>query len=245
LIDQRLRVTPFNFIKRRLVGPIVAWLDRHIDLYYIANGSLRREIALRAPACRGLLLDVGCGYQPYRELFTTIDGYVAMDRTTAAAPDLCGDALALPFGDALFDTVICNQVLEHVPDPARVMSEVARVLKPCGQLLLTTPQTWGLHLEPYDFYRYTKYGLAHLGRQAGFDVIDVVPTTGLAATIAQRIVDTISVAYVAPARIAYRGPAKALLLPILWIGNGLDHVLRRRGDTLDNLMFARKKPDGT
>jgi len=46
-------VTPLDVIKRRLVGPVVAWLDRYIDLYYIANGALRREIALRAPGCRG------------------------------------------------------------------------------------------------------------------------------------------------------------------------------------------------
>lgn len=236
-------MTPFAFIKRHVVGPVAAWLDRRIDLYYVANGALRREIALRAPACHGLLLDIGCGYQPYRALFTAIDRYIAMDRGTVTAPDLCGDGLALPFGDAVFDTVICNQVLEHVPDPARLLCEAARVLKPGGHLLLTTPQTWGLHLEPYDFYRYTKYGLAHLGRQAGFDVLEVVPTTGLAATVAQRIVDTISVAHVEAARVAYRGPAKAMLLPILWIGNGLDYLLRRRGDTLDNVMFARKKPD--
>lgn len=237
-------MSPLDLLKRRVIGPAAGWLDQHIDLYYIANGSLRREIARRAPLCRGLLLDVGCGYQPYRALFTGVARYVAMDRTAETSPNLCGDALALPFGDALFDTVLCNQVLEHVPDPARAMAEAARVLKPGGHLLLTTPQTWGLHLEPYDFYRYTKYGLAHLGRQAGFEVLEVVPTTGLAATVAQRIVDVISVACVAPARLVFRAPAKLLLLPILWLGSGLDILLRHRGDTLDNLMLARKKPDG-
>lgn len=43
-----------------------------------------------------------------------------------------GDAMALDFGDATFDAVICSQVYEHVPDPVRMMQEIKRVLRPGG-----------------------------------------------------------------------------------------------------------------
>jgi len=43
-----------------------------------------------------------------------------------------GDAMQLDFADASFDVVICSQVYEHVPDPARMMNEISRVLAPEG-----------------------------------------------------------------------------------------------------------------
>ncbi len=236
-------MTPVDFVKLKLADPVLAWLDRHIDLYCIANGALRREIALRAPLCRGVLLDVGCGAQPYRSLFASVERYVAMDVHRAPGVDLCGDAQMLPFRCAAFDSVLCNQVLEHVPEPARLLREVARVLKADGCLLLTAPQTWGLHLEPHDFYRYTKYGLSYLGREAGFEVLEVVPTTGLAATLAQRIADTLSEGGLQSSRAIFRVQGKMLVLPLLWLGRALDRIFGRRGDTLDNVMLARRRLD--
>lgn len=53
-----------------------------------------------------------------------------------------GDAYALPFPDAHFDAVICSEVLEHVPDVAGVLREIARVLKPGGRFVGTVPRAW-------------------------------------------------------------------------------------------------------
>jgi dolichol-phosphate mannosyltransferase len=50
-----------------------------------------------------------------------------------------GTVFALPFADASFDAVICSEVLEHVPDEARVVEELSRVLRPGGMLILGTP----------------------------------------------------------------------------------------------------------
>jgi hypothetical protein len=49
------------------------------------------------------------------------------------------DLESLSFASERFDLVISNDVLEHVPDPARALCEIRRVLKPGGQLFLTTP----------------------------------------------------------------------------------------------------------
>ena len=78
----------------------------------------------------------------------------------------------LPFGDRSFETVFSSQVLEHVPEPWRMVEDMARVLKPGGHLILTAPHIWGLHEVPHDYFRFTSYGLQHLARRAGPGVGD-------------------------------------------------------------------------
>jgi SAM-dependent methyltransferase len=78
-----------------------------------------------------------------------------------------------------FDTVLLLDVLEHVPDPAKVLSEIYRVLRPGGTLILSVPHLSRLHEEPYDFYRFTKYGLTHLLEVAAFRQIVVNQCGGI------------------------------------------------------------------
>jgi len=49
------------------------------------------------------------------------------------------DATRIPFGDEHFDVIICNHVLEHIPDDRKVLSELFRVLRPGGFAVLQTP----------------------------------------------------------------------------------------------------------
>ena len=201
---------------------------------------LHDAIKQRAHHVQGRLLDLGCGGGPYRELFSHVSSYIGLDIAPSQNVDVAADAQVLPFMDNCFDTVLCNEVLEHVAEPSQLMSEVARVLKPGGFLLLTTPQTWGLHHEPHDYYRYTHYGLRHQAEKAGLLVVSVTPTCGIWATSAQRIVDTIAHDF------ASSWPAGAvrllsiLLGPVLLIGAALDKLSGARGDTLDNVLVARK-----
>lgn len=57
-----------------------------------------------------------------------------------ASIEVQADAIALPFDDDTFDRVIASEVLEHVPDDARAMAELARVLKPSGRMAVTVPR---------------------------------------------------------------------------------------------------------
>jgi SAM-dependent methyltransferase len=158
---------------------------------WLPNETLRRAISGVVPYARGALLDVGSGLQPYRELFQPyITSYTALDRPSAqyyhALTTCYGDALELPFHDGSFDTVLAFEVLEHLPDSQRFFSEVARVLAPGGCLLLTTPHIWGLHDEPYDFYRFTPHGLRALCERHGLRPLVLEPVAGYWVTAGAR-----------------------------------------------------------
>ena len=141
----------------------------------------------------GSLLDLGCGMKPYQKMLGgNVDRWVGLDFALTpsgrSAANVFGSALAVPFGTAMFDTVLSTQVLEHVSRPADLLREVHRVLKPGGHLVLTAPQTGPLHEEPHDYFRYTCHGLRSLTDEAGLQVVEIRPLGGAIASVGQMIV---------------------------------------------------------
>ncbi len=128
----------------------------------------------------GRVLDVGCGGRPYENRLPPGVRYVGVDvpASRASHPDTWALAERLPFAEGSYDLVLCTQVLEHLQDPAVATGEMARVLRPGGVLVLTAPQTWCLHEEPFDFFRFTRFGLERLATGAGLDPIEVRPQGG-------------------------------------------------------------------
>jgi SAM-dependent methyltransferase len=143
------------------------------------------------------VLDVGAGDAPYRELFSHADyrttEWSESPHEGAIRTDLVGPAEALPLEDAVADVVLLTQVLEHVPRPRAVLTELRRVLKPGGWLHLTAPLVWEVHEAPYDFFRYTGYGLQAMLEDVGFVHVEVAPRNGSLTTLAQLLVDAGSV----------------------------------------------------
>ncbi len=76
------------------------------------------------------------------------------------------------FKTSSVDVFFCMEVLEHVQNPFSAVTEITRVLKPGGVMIGSTPFMFPIHDEPYDFYRYTKYGIQHLFRD--FDTVKLV-----------------------------------------------------------------------
>jgi SAM-dependent methyltransferase len=143
-----------------------------VNPYYLARRDLCLAMINLSHELTGSLLDVGCGAKPYRNLFS-VDSYKGLDidspivRERGIADDFY-DGNVFPYTNSTFDSILCNQVLEHVFNPAEFLQEVNRVLKPGGKLLLTVPFVWDEHEQPYDYARYSSFGLRALLEKSGF-----------------------------------------------------------------------------
>lgn len=138
------------------------------------------EVALARYAKNKKLLDAGAGRLAYKPLVTKYtQKYVSSDfDKTHPQLDVVTDIEKMSFKNRSFDVVLCSQVLEHVPHPWLALTEINRVLKKDGIGIITVPLFGYIHNAPYDFYRYTHYGLKSLAQDAGFHVVSVVPLGG-------------------------------------------------------------------
>lgn len=128
---------------------------------------------------RGRLLDCGCGDVPYYAWYRDrVDETVCIDWGSTShgrshvdqEVDLNGE---LPFEENSFDTVLLADVLEHIAEPARLLAEISRVLRPTGKLLAMVPFLYQVHEAPHDHFRYTEFALSALCKNAGFGNITV------------------------------------------------------------------------
>jgi SAM-dependent methyltransferase len=208
---------------------------------------LRADLARFAPLLSGALLDVGAGNRPYADLLSGVARYIAYDVESSQVPlDVIGHAPALPFASRSFDAVLSTQVLEHVAEPARMLTEIARVLRPGGCVLLSAPQQWRLHEQPYDYFRYTKYGLAHLFEQAGFTVEACMPQGGAWVVMGTVLINTLSRPRFrrrSPLWFFDRGIVTILAFLINVMASAFDRVWPDSDDTLNYVVYARRVAD--
>lgn len=126
------------------------------------------------------ILDAGAGESVYKKYFShcnykAIDLAVGESRWDYSNLDYVGYLHDMPIEDSTFDAVLCTQVLEHLEWPRESVAEIYRVLKSGGSLYLTVPMAQSEHQIPYDFFRYTSYGLESICKHAGFHDIKIVP----------------------------------------------------------------------
>ena len=146
-----------------------------------------------------------------------------------------------PVENGEFDWVICNQVFEHVYNPDQFLSEITRVLKFKGGLLMTVPFVWDEHEQPYDFARYTSFGLKYLLEKHGFTVVEHRKTLADVRTLFQLFNDYIY--KVTATKNPYLNTLLCILLmsPLNIMGQVIYRLLPRNKDLyLDNVILARK-----
>jgi SAM-dependent methyltransferase len=161
------------------------WSANYLPLRALA-AQLRARARSRLKGRSGLrVIDVGCGDRPYEEVLRPYAAeYVGVDLKSAPLVDVVASAERLPFGDAEFDCLLCNQVLEHAADPAAVLAEASRVLKPGGIALVSTHGVVNYHPSPDDYWRWTHTGLARLLETTGqWSAIEVVPNGGTGSAL--------------------------------------------------------------
>lgn len=152
---------------------------------YLHFSTLSEDIQRYAGYAKGTLLDIGSGLAPYKPFFKNVKKYIKMDNFNypGAKPDIIGDALKVPMKDKSIDSVFSSQVLEHVPNPQKMIDEIYRILKKDGICILTTHMAQVLHGEPHDYFRFTEYGLRELFKK--FKHIEIKPNGGALLAIFQ------------------------------------------------------------
>jgi SAM-dependent methyltransferase len=158
-------------------------LSAIVSPVYIIRRGLFRAIKDLAPFISGSILDFGCGSKPYESLFSGAASYLGVDLEVTghnhedSKIDVFYDGKILPFDDAQFDAVVSFEVFEHVFNLPEALREINRVTKCGGFLLISVPFAWNEHEVPYDFARYTSFGISHTLRSAGYEIIEIKKTT--------------------------------------------------------------------
>jgi ubiquinone/menaquinone biosynthesis C-methylase UbiE len=162
------------------------------SLRLFSYNSIERDRWIQLQAGRiiggSIVLDVGAGSCPYRKFFSHCV-YKTQDFVQLRSDqlrdgnygniDYVCDARNIPVPDGEFDVVLSTEMLEHVPEPGKVVAEFSRILKPGGKLILTAPLSSGIHQEPYHYYGgFTPYWYQHFLKEAGFADIVVQPNEG-------------------------------------------------------------------
>ncbi|MGB1077479.1 MAG: class I SAM-dependent methyltransferase [Bdellovibrionales bacterium] len=119
------------------------------------------------------IVNIGAGGWAFEQIKTIENAdIVQVDIDEERNPDIVASVCDMKmFDDNSVDAIFMIEVLEHVDEPWNAIPELHRILKPGGKLILSTPLMFPLHDEPYDYYRYTKYGLQHLLKQ--FDQVNI------------------------------------------------------------------------
>ena len=206
-----------------------AWLTRFTDRY------------------KGHLYDLGCGEMPFKSwLLNYAEQYTGVD-WGSSLHELKADILAdlnepLPIQSEVADTVMSLSVMEHLREPQVFLNEAHRILKPDGSMVLQVPFMWWVHEAPYDFYRYTRYGLQYMFEKAGFTDITIYSQTGF------WVMWTLKFNYQTTRLV--RGPwpirkAMALLMRGIWaidqrVAPWLDKFWTGEGETAGYFVVARK-----
>lgn len=216
-------------------------------VYFIRDG-LYKNISALAPRLGGDILDFGCGSKPYESVFVNATSYVGVDIQVSghnhkdSRIDVFYDGKTLPFRDSHFDAVVCFEVFEHVFNIDELLREIGRVLKPNGQLLISVPFAWDEHEVPYDFARYTSFGIKHVLESNGLQVVEIRKTTTYVLAMCQVFIAYLT-RYVLPKnKIIARLFQLILIFPLNLLSLLLNFVLPKRYEYYSNNVVLAKKP---
>lgn len=202
------------------------------------NGAAREHFS-------GRMVDIGCGVKPYERMMRPyVEEHVGLDReqpfNVKARVDMIGTAYEIPVEDGYFDCALSTAALEHLAEPELALRECFRVLRPGGKVIYTVPLIWHIHSAPWDYFRFTKYGLEHLFEKVGFRIVKVDALAGFWVTVGQ-----LSVYYLYRFR---RGPLRKIpIIPMVGVAIqllawALDKLDRAEDWTWMYLVVA-EKPD--
>ena len=120
-----------------------------------------------------------CVLPNWKEVYGYQKWMVENDGLIRVRPKIVTDITRLPFRGEVADWVIIPNIVEHVQEPETMFREALRILKKGARGFVFAPHVREEHQSPFDYFRYTRYGLRHLFEKVGFQVESITPTTGI------------------------------------------------------------------
>ena len=228
----------FRNIVKMVLSPV--WLlDKEMD-------AATRKILATSIKANSQWLDVGCGLKPFASSFdhayyTGIDIEVSGRSDEMKVPDKFFDGINIPYDDNVFDGVLCTQVLEHVENLDLLLAECNRVIKVGGRFVVSVPFLYREHEQPYDFRRFTSYGLRLIMTRNGFQVDSCLKCLSAIETIATIFSVYISNNVGTKNRLAYILSGLFITLPILVLSKCIAKILPDNRDVYCVLISSAEK----
>ena len=224
------------------------WLSLFINPFFFIRRRLFNAIKKKSNALSGILLDLGCGNKPYKNLFTNVSKYIGVDIENPGHDhskediDVYYDGKTLPFNQEHFDSVFFSEVLEHVFNADEILDEIHRVLKKDGIILLTVPFIWDEHEVPNDFGRYTTFGIQHLLEKHKFEIIEIEKTGNFFEVLVQLFIHYLRHLLYSPNKYINLLINLIFIAPFTIIGLILSIIVpKKKSLYFNNVVLARKK----
>ena len=222
-----------------------SWISLFINPFYFARKGLYENVKELASNIVGKTLDVGCGSKPYQNLYKSSE-YIGLEFDTPENrriknADFFYDGETFPFSLDEFDSVVANEVFEHVFNPDNFLDEIHRILKKDGKLIMTLPFVWDEHEQPIDYARYSSFGIKSILEKHGFEILEQRKTVDDIRVIFQLIN-----LYIFKKMRTNNGKINILMIlvliaPINILGSLINLLLPSNSDLyLDNIILARK-----
>jgi SAM-dependent methyltransferase len=222
-----------------------------LDLIDVNRAYIRKLIELASKKTKegSLVLDAGAGEGFWRYLFIHCEYYtqdlgVGESEWDYSKIDYKCDINNIPVENNKFDVILLTEVLEHLPEPLLALKELNRILKKEGLLYLTVPQGWREHEVPYDFFRYTSFGLKYLFNLSNFEVVNIERRGGYFKYIATRMWRFLRLQCMNRNKII-TVPIKLIFIPFLVINSIICYLIddwdKEKDLTLGYQVIAKKK----
>lgn len=214
---------------------------------WLIKKIINDHVRARLPTYTGAVVDLGCGSRTFEaDILRYAHTYIGIDWGNSlhnGRIDVVADLNeVVPLLDESIDHAIALEVIEHLSEPCNMLREAHRILKSNGTLTLSAPFQWWVHEAPWDFQRFTRYGLEYQLHKAGFTEIEVTPTTGFWVMWVLKLNYQLARLVRGPKPI--RLATHALLVPFWWLGQTvaplLDRVWPEDRETAGYFVTARK-----
>lgn len=223
-------------------------LGLFITPFYFARKGLYQNVSALITRLHGKVLDIGCSQKPYQSLcrFTEYIGLEidTQENRSHKKADYFYDGKTMPFEDKSFDSLISSQVFEHVFNPNEFLKETNRVLKIGGMFLVTVPFVWDEHEQPFDYARYSSFGLKHILNENGFEIIEQRKSVNNLGVIFQLVNAYIYKITLTKSLYINLLTTLILMAPVNIVGLILSKILPKNNDLyLDNIILSEKVKD--